>query len=436
MRALRARLGGVPEHLDTARRTLGEMPRVHLETAIGQFEGTAALLGAEVDRAAAADAALAPSLTRARDDAVAAVVEHVAWLRDRLAALGTSDGRDPRLGERLYAARLWHTLDEPMGPDAVLARAEEDLDRLTEEIARVASRLTGEHASRAGVVQRALDRVADESEVTDADVLDRCRRAFGRIAAFTREADLVTVPDVPVEVIEMPEIHRGVAVAYCDPPGPLETGTLPTFFAVSPTPRGWSADRVRSFYREYNGALLHDLTAHEGIPGHVLQLAHARAFEAPTRVRAAFWSGPFVEGWAVHAEEMVVEAGYEPDDAGREPALAIRLQQLKMALRMCINAILDIRVHGRGMTQAEALDLMRRRGFQEEGEAVGKWRRALLTSTQLPTYYVGHVGVREVLADLRAARPAWSARRCHDALLAHGSPPPRHLRTLLDLPEE
>ena len=35
--------------------------------------------------------------------------------------------------------------------------------------------------------------------------------------------DLVTVYDDPVDVIEMPEIDRGVAGAYCNPSGPLET---------------------------------------------------------------------------------------------------------------------------------------------------------------------------------------------------------------------
>ena len=75
----------------------------------------------------------------------------------------------------------------------------------------------------------------------------------------------------------MPEIHRGVAVAYCDAPGPLEPADLPTFFAVSPAPADWPAERVRSFYREYNAHLLRNLTVHEAMPGHVLQLAHSRA---------------------------------------------------------------------------------------------------------------------------------------------------------------
>ena len=76
---------------------------------------------------------------------------------------------------------------------------------------------------------------------------------------------------------------------------------------------------------------------------------------------------------------------------------------------------------------------MRDRGFQEEGEAVGKWRRALLTAGQLPTYYAGYRSVSRVVADLRVLHADWPDRRVHDLVLAHGSPAPRHLRTLLGI---
>lgn len=103
---------------------------------------------------------------------------------------------------------------------------------------------------------------------------------------------------------------------------------------------------------------------------------------------------------------------------------------LKMQLRMTINAILDQTVHCDGMTEGEAMALMTQRGFQEEGEAAGKWRRALLTSTQLSTYFVGHSEVSAIAA----ARPAGvSSRSWHDTMLSHGSPSPRHLRRLLKI---
>jgi uncharacterized protein (DUF885 family) len=260
------------------------------------------------------------------------------------------------------------------------------------------------------------------------------------MTGLVQEQQLVTVPDGLVEavqVIEMPEVRRGVAVAYCDAPGALEpdgpTGPPSTFFAVSPTPADWAPDRVRSFYREYNDHMLRNLTVHEAMPGHVLQLAHSRTFTGSTAVRAALGSGTFVEGWAVYAEQLVadvVEAG-SPGDVG---AMCLRLQQLKMQLRCTINAIVDVRVHTRGMTEDEAMALMMLRGHQEEGEAAGKWRRALLSHAQLSTYFVGYGEVSGIVAELGQARPQLRRRDVHDAVLAHGSPSPRLLRTLLGLP--
>ncbi len=95
-----------------------------------------------------------------------------------------------------------------------------------------------------------------------------------------------------------------------------------------------------------------------------------------------------------------------------------------------INAILDQLVHCEGLSEADAMALMLEKGYQEEGEAAGKWRRALLTSTQLSTYFVGYTEV----AAIGRARPAGaSLRDWHDEMLAHGSPAPRHVRTLLNL---
>jgi uncharacterized protein (DUF885 family) len=226
--------------------------------------------------------------------------------------------------------------------------------------------------------------------------------------------------DDPCVIQEMPEFARGVAVAYCDAPGPLETAPVPTFYCISPTPAGWSVDRIESFYREYNDHMIRNLTVHEAMPGHFLQLAHARRYRGSTRVRALTGSGPFVEGWAVYAEELMVGSGFG--------GAAIRMQQLKMQLRMTINAILDQLTHCEELPEAEAMELMTGRGFQEEGEAAGKWRRALLTSTQLSTYFVGYSEVAEIAARRPADVPVG---RWHDQMLAHGSPPPRHLRTLL-----
>lgn len=426
------RLEELPAVLQAARANLRNPPRVHTETAIQQNGGTLALIRDELPRfiAEAREPSLASAIAPARAAAVAALEAYGEWLEAEL--LPRSDG-DFRLGEDKFRAKLVHTLGSELPMEDILARAEQSLAETQAAMYRAALPLFDRHfpaaaaverENRAGVVRAVLDRLAEARPSNDT-VVEQARTALDEATRFVRERRLVTVPDEPIRVIVMPEFQRGVAVAYCDPPGPLEqNGT--TFYSLSPTPADWSPERVESFYREYNDYMLMDLTVHEAMPGHYLQLAHANRFEAPTMIRAIFWSGPFVEGWALYAEELMAEHGF----GGPE----VRLQQLKMRLRAIINAILDQKIHAAGMTEQEAMDLMMTQGFQEEGEAAGKWRRAQLTSTQLSTYFVGYSEV----ADIRRAHEArngpiadWQA--FHDRLLSFGSPPARYVRRMLEL---
>jgi uncharacterized protein (DUF885 family) len=127
------------------------------------------------------------------------------------------------------------------------------------------------------------------------------------------------------------------------------------------------------------------LTIHEAMPGHYVQLEYANDIQPQLRrhLRAVFGNGAYVEGWAVYATEMMLDEGY----LNHSPQL--RLTFLKQQLRVLANAILDVRLQTMGMTDQEALDLMIIQGFQEREEATAKLRRAKLSSTQLPTYFVG-----------------------------------------------
>jgi len=419
------RLAAIPAVLAEARRQLGPMPRVHLETAVGQFGGTIVLVSNQIDAALEAAPQCAGQLGQVRPAALEALTEHRAWLSARLAE---ADGfADPRIGPERFARKLSLTLSAAADADAILARAQADLDRVSAQIAELAAQIAGVARPGPEVVREVLDRLAGDVP-DDTTILEFCRDALAAQTAFVTGHRLLTVYDDPVELIVMPEIDRGIAVAYCDSPGPLEPSPQPTFIAVSPTPADWTAERVDSFYREYNRHLVHNLMVHEAMPGHYLQLQHSRRFTgSDTAIRAALRSGAFTEGWAVYTERVMAEHQYPGEGDPR----AVRMQQLKMQLRTIINAILDARIHGHGMTEAEAMALMTGRGHQEEGEAAGKWRRAQLTSAQLSTYYVGYCEISDLAEDLRAADPGQTDQQVHDRMLAHGSPPVRLLRTLI-----
>ncbi|HTW08329.1 MAG TPA: DUF885 domain-containing protein [Acidimicrobiales bacterium] len=415
LRAIAARLEQVPQRLEAAARQLEAPPRAHVETAIARHAGTVAMVKDDIERLLAGEPRMRAVVEPARQRALDALGAFGAVLERLL----EGPHRSFRIGATLFEKRLSLALCSPLSPEEVLTRARQRLSEVSSELEEAAGDYLRAAREPPGgnVVQRALDQLAN-NHPDDPTIVAAAEAALAQCADAVAASGIVTLPDQPMRIELMPVFRRGAGGAYCDAPGPLEEGGE-TSFAIEPTPDDWGPDEKESFYREYNHAMVVNLTVHEAMPGHMVQLAHARRFRGSTVARQVLASGSFVEGWAVHAERIMAEGG--------NGGLPVRLQQLKMQLRVAINAILDVSVHAGDMTEESAAELMTRRGHQERSEARGKWRRACLTSSQLSTYFVGYSELAQVFAEL-------DVRGNYDRVLAHGSPPPRLLRELLLAP--
>ncbi|MGA7172138.1 MAG: DUF885 domain-containing protein [Candidatus Dormiibacterota bacterium] len=412
LRGVCGRLETLPHVVELAIQQLENPPHPHVETALQQHPGVVHLVQGEVDRLVAqvADPALRARVAKAQERAL------VAWTKfgQHLESLLPSANGDFRLGERRFAQKLRLSLHSPLHPEEVLRRANARLEVLTDELAEAAGALVGGGGSPEEVIRRALDQVAEVRPTNDT-VLKEARVALDALTAAVESSGLFTVPQDPYDLLVVPEFMRGMASAFCMPAGPFEEGAHSQVM-IAPTPDEWPIERVESFYREINSAMLVMLMAHEAMPGHVMQLAVSRRFKGPTKVRAALANGPFVEGWACHAERIVEETGLG--------GLPVRLQQIKVHIRCTMNAILDAAVHSGDMSEEEAVAMMIGRGFQEPAEAQGKWRRACLSSAQLSTYFVGYTELQDLFDQL-------SPIASYDEVLAHGSPPTSLLVDLL-----
>ena len=428
--SVKERLKGIPTVLAAAKTNLKNPPKIHTETAIRQNPGTIALVRDELKTYLDQIPELKEEFAPIQAKAVKALEEYGQWLEKELLPQST---RDFRLGDEKYRRKLFYSLESDLTKEEILKTGEADLRTTQAALYETALPLFKKFfpkvtdakklEDRKAVIKAVLDKLAD-SHPTNATIVDLAKQYLQTTTDFVRSNNLVTVPDEPVKIIVMPEFQRGVAVAYCDAPGPLEKKGE-TFYSISPTPADWTKQRVESFFREYNNYMLQNLTIHEAMPGHYLQLAHANKFKAPTMVRAIFSSGTFVEGWATYSEQLMVEKGY----GGPE----VKMQQLKMRLRLIINSIIDQKIHTADMTEKEAMDLMMNEGFQEEGEAAGKWRRACLTSTQLSTYYVGNTEMNLLRKAYEAKHPHVDMKTMHDELLSIGSPAPKYVKEALGL---
>ncbi len=467
-----SRLEGIPTLIDQALQNLQPAEAIlapHARVAVAQLQGVRTLIKDELSRkTAGAPEDVRTRISAATPAAVAAVERLLAVVENEFVPKANGQWR---LGAEAFAHKLQLTLQTDLSADEVHALARKTHAEVRGRMAAVARELYdplfGEGAlkdflSRVRMPPDALDReiiqqvlAALAADHPRADNLrDACEANLDRLQQFVAAHKLVPLDTAEVlEVIWTPPHARGYAIAGLASPGPLEPqgDGLPSFYLVQPVPKDWPKNQRESFLREYNSFMLEILSIHEAIPGHFVQLYYGK--RDASKLRRVLGNGPFVEGWAVYTERLMVEAGYRgapptPEAATRLSAglqrihqseelrgKAIELHGLKFYLRTVTNAILDHEIHAGTMTEAAALELMTRESFQEEGEARGKWVRAQLSSTQLSTYFVGATAwfrLREAAeARARARGETFDAEAFHRESLSHGSPPVHRLPALM-----
>ena len=425
-----SRIGFIPRVVTAAKVNLKNSPRIWVEVAIRQnkgaisfyekgiFEITGETQGSELH---AACRKILPSLHEFQE-----------FLEKEL--LPRADG-DWRIGKDQFTEKLDLDLDANITAQQVLQDAEAEAQRVEREMVVIARQLWSRYfpkqplppddpSGQRELVRAVIARVSTEHGkvedlVKDADI------TVARVKKFIAEHDIVKLPDPDhCKVIEMPEFQRGFSVAYLNPAPPLDPKAS-SHYAVSPPPRDWDERRVQSYLQEYNRHMLQILTIHEGYPGHYVQLEYSNRH--PSLIRRVLSSGVFAEGWAVYTEQMMLDQGYGDGD------LALRLNQLKFYLRAVINAILDYKMHCSGMTDDEAKSLLMDRGFQSEGEALGKIQRSKLSSCQLSTYFVGRMAFYRLRQQVQRERGnAFNLGRYHEAVLSHGTLPVKYLPELMN----
>ncbi len=434
LRSATSRLIQLPRFLEQSRNAIEpqRVPKIHAETAIQQNPGLVSIIDSmiipemgvlpEVDQ---------EKLNAAIEIARSAIAEHQIWLEEELLPRAAGDFR---IGAENFDVKLSYALNSPLSRKEIKAKAEQEYESVRNEMYEVAKTVylslhpyttfpdSPDEPYKQVIIRAALEAAYQNLPPPDG-IVEVAKQQLQQAIDFVIEKNIVTMPDDPIEIVIMPEFQRGVSVAYLDPPGPLDRGQS-AFYAVAPLPADWTEKQIQSFLREYNLYSIQDLTIHEGVPGHYLQFALSNRY--PSTLRSLLWSGTFVEGWGVYAEQMMIAEGYLDYDP------LMKLINLKWYLRSITNAIIDSGIHVDGMTQASAMTLMIEGGFQEESEAAGKWVRAQLSSAQLSTYFVGY---QEHLELRGAVENAWgdefTLRRYHDQALSYGSPPVRYVRALM-----
>jgi uncharacterized protein (DUF885 family) len=434
-----SRIAQIPRFLGQAKSQLQDSDPVFISTALDENDGNAGLLDSIGN-----DVQSSPDI-KARYEQVApaakkAVAEFSEWLKNDLGKRAT-DNRSWRLGPQWYAQKFHFVMETSIEPAQLLKDAEMRLTEVRAEMLQIALPLYKDmypgqdddsnlpaHERENKIITAVLDKISVE-QPQRGELIEAVKADLDAIKQFIREKKIVALSSREnLKVIPTPEFMRGIySVAGFHNPPPLEP-TAEAQYWVTPIDPKLPDAKAESKLREYNNYTLKWLTMHEALPGHYIQFEHADDVEPVSRrlVRSLFGNGAYVEGWAEYICDVMTEAGYLDNNP------KFRLMRLKVSLRSMVNTILDIRMQTMNMSDQEALDLMMKDAFQTQAEAEGKLLRAKLSSTQLPTYFVGTRQWWALRKKYQAAKgSAFNMEEFHNRALDQGPLPLEYLETII-----
>jgi len=404
--AVLARLDAAPAFLDLARESIDDPPSVFMDTTLSMLGGGGQLIAELVSAFAAAVPEKAEPLKRTGQAALQALVGFGAAMRDDI-----EPSPDPlafAIGEDQFTRRLHHEHALMAGGPELWRYGLHLQEEVTAEIVALAAGLD------ARPWRQVVDALRDDVPPAD-QLLTVYQEEIDRANNFVLERDLVTLPDAPLEVVPTPAFLASlVPFAAYEPPPLYLSDRTGRFYVTAPDP-SLPPEVVAQQRRGHCRHGIPPMVAHEAYPGHHLHLVNAQGLGS--EVRRHIWTPIMVEGWALYSEQLMEEGEYYT-------SVEARLFRLVNLLWRAVRVVLDVGLHTRGMTPAEAVDYMVEHLPIERSNAEAEVRRYCAWPTYQLCYAVGR---RELLRlrDAYVAREGsgYRPRRFHDELMGYGGLP-------------
>ncbi len=280
--------------------------------------------------------------------------------------------------------------------------------------------------------------VAGAPEALGAALAEDRPSEAGYLGAFTSQVeacralalahDLVDWPNWPVRYVPIPVWARDIApqlyFLFYRSPAPYNPRPE-QLYLVTPIDDSIAPDERERRLKAWNHSTITlNHVVHHGALGHHVQNGHAThrsrsrigtiaAVDGASRI-GMFLGGSMAEGWACYATELADELGFlTPLERAAE-------QQSRV--RMLARAIVDIRLHTGEFTFAEAVAYYVHEVGMPETVAVGEATKNSMFPCTAVMYWLGTQGILDLRHTMRA-RPDYSPRHFHDALLSRGSIP-------------
>lgn len=226
--------------------------------------------------------------------------------------------------------------------------------------------------------------------------------------------DFASPPQLNIKVRRVPQFKEATAPgAYADT-GSLD-GSRPGVFYVN-------LRDMRDIWKYQ----MRTLAYHEVTPGHQLQGAIAQGLTDVPTFRKILPFSAYDEGWAVYAERLGWEMGFEPDPLDN-------FGRLQSEMFRAARLVVDTGIHRKHWTREQAIAYLRDKTGMAQGEVVSEVERYFVMPGQALAYKIGMLKILELRSAAQAQLgAAFDMRQFHSVVLGSGSLPLSILQKQVD----
>jgi len=331
--------------------------------------------------------------------------EYLPKARDTLGAYALPEGR------AYYAYRVRRETTTDLTPDQVFAIGESEIKRIRAAMDQVIAS-TGFDGSFQDF-QHFLRTDPRFYVKTRQDLLDKAawlaKRVDDQLPAY-----FGLLPRLPYGVREVPrEIEEGYTTGRYFPGSP-ERGVAGGLMINT------SHLDQRPLYE------LPALVAHEGAPGHHIQIAIAQEMKDVPQFRRDDGTTAYVEGWALYTEQLVGDMGLYKDPYDR-------FGQLSMEMWRACRLVMDVGIHWKGWSRDQAMACLQDNSALAEKNIENETDRYIAWPGQALGYKIGQLKISELRQRAeQALGPQFDIRAFHDVILDEGPMPLKILDQRVD----
>jgi uncharacterized protein (DUF885 family) len=319
-------------------------------------------------------------------------------------------------GDAYYAWRVRQNTTTDMTPEQVHTLGLAEVARISTEMDAI---LKDKGLSEGSIGAR-VQQLAHEPESTFPNTPEGKAAMLKRYQAILDEVNVElgdafdVRPTLGVEVKAVPEFAEKTAPGAYYEPGSFD-GTRPgAFYAnmrdTAETPE-WA---------------MRTLAYHEGIPGHHFQISIAQELKGVPFFRRVLPFTAYAEGWALYAERLTWELGFEKDPLDN-------LGRLRDEMMRAVRLVVDSGIHYKHWTREQAIQYMMENTGMAESDVTAEIERYFVAPGQALAYKAGMLKILELREKAKQALgPAFKLSEFHDQVLTHGSLPLALLERVID----